>query len=45
MMPFDLGWLEVVAEWEKADRKKKKLDRIIQDAEAAQRRRKGMHFK
>jgi hypothetical protein len=45
MMLFDLGWHEVVAEWKKADRKKKKIDRIIQNAEAAQRRAKGMHFK
>jgi hypothetical protein len=39
------AWQEVTRREQEAARKKKKIDRIAQNAEAAQRRAKGGHWK
>jgi len=45
MMPIESGWPDVVDEWKKAERKKKKIDRIAWAAENKQRFQKGGHWK
>ena len=45
MIPIEMGWSDVITEWEKAERKKKAIDRIAWKAEELLGKAKGGHWK